>query len=350
MKRMKCYFGIVMLCNTMFFLACNNHNQCVQLINELKVNMLTRVDCTAYEASCHFCAYQEFPYLLYLSQKCDYVSHSYTVVESLFDVYGIAPLGDIPVTPFSITMEHILFDNIWRTQDSIDSTQVNVVLKWANKNALGLDSFLKHNVDSMTVSLVINDLHRMINGGTRNTNMILAYILGLGIPQEKKIDAKLYWEKVRNPNLSIQAKREKLVNKQVCDSLMKRLDDCSYTNFSYSFREEHFTFLGTQVISKGDIRSYKRMKRWAPKEFKLEVLWYAMTMANRYHYEPAYWDVYLYLWETFNYNQDRELWDVSSFTPIIKDYALYHLRKSASFGDKKSIMILSKIDSQSLYN
>jgi len=82
-------------------------------------------------------------------------------------------------------------------------------------------------------------------------------------------------------------------------------------------------------IEAGNIEAYTELKKMVKNNnSNFEILLFSIIMSNKYHYAPAYLDsyIYIYIWDVFNYNQKKELWDISSFDSKTKSFALYHLK------------------------
>jgi hypothetical protein len=102
--------------------------------------------------------------------------------------------------------------------------------------------------------------------------------------------------------------------------------------------------LKDSVLS-GDVKAYNRLKILYTKQLRAserEIIFYSLFMANKYHYAPAYFDVYTCLWQAFNGGKYAELWDMTHFDPKSKKMALYYLKQSAALGNKQAIYILNK--------
>ena len=97
------------------------------------------------------------------------------------------------------------------------------------------------------------------------------------------------------------------------------------------------------IYEKGDIKAYEAVKKlFAQKGESYEVLFYSMMMANRHHYKPAYFDVYICLWQAFNMGKRVEIWDMTRFDPKTREMALYYLELSAKNGNSRAKEILLK--------
>lgn len=97
-------------------------------------------------------------------------------------------------------------------------------------------------------------------------------------------------------------------------------------------------------VSQGNIKAYETVKQlYKQKGESYEVLFYSMMMANKYHYAPAYMDVYLCLWHAFNDDdKNTAIYDLSRFDAKSRQMAMFYLQEAAKRGNQQAKNVLIK--------
>lgn len=83
--------------------------------------------------------------------------------------------------------------------------------------------------------------------------------------------------------------------------------------------------------------------------FSDEFLRYALIMADKYHYSPAYMDVYWALYDKQNLSHNDTLLTLDSLNIVERRMALKYLWKAKMNGDFQSMQILGKYYLQGKY-
>jgi hypothetical protein len=111
-------------------------------------------------------------------------------------------------------------------------------------------------------------------------------------------------------------------------------------DFPYMFETKE---VQKAICLHGDTIMYQRVKQlYRDYHIEREVFFYSFIMANRYHYVPAYYDVYMCLWQAFNGGKKAKLWDMTRFDPKSREMALRYLKMGAKRGNKDALRILIK--------
>jgi hypothetical protein len=96
------------------------------------------------------------------------------------------------------------------------------------------------------------------------------------------------------------------------------------------------------ICKYGNVEAYNRVKNlYKSHDIEREIMFYSIVMANRYHYEPAYLDIYMCLWQAFNGGKKAEIWDMTRFDPKSRDFAVHYLQEAAKLGDNTAKTILA---------
>ncbi len=122
------------------------------------------------------------------------------------------------------------------------------------------------------------------------------------------------------------------------DNSDKSLLKESTGNFPYIFESEE---VQKAICLHGDTIAYQKVKKlYRDYNIEREVFFYSFVMANRYHYLPAYYDVYVCLWQAFNGGKHAMLWDMTRFDPKSREMALHYLKMGAKRGNKDALRVL----------
>jgi len=96
------------------------------------------------------------------------------------------------------------------------------------------------------------------------------------------------------------------------------------------------------ICQEGNIDAYKRVRElYKSHGIEREAFFYCIVMANRYHYQSAYLDVYMCLWQAFNGGKKAEIWDMTRFDPKSRDFAVHYLMEAAKLGNYTAKTILA---------
>lgn len=179
-------------------------------------------------------------------------------------------------------------------------------------------------------------------------DMYYIYFAGYGVNVDR--DVARYWfnkymETLLKRNTLNEIKLKRIELKAAESQLVVRKNkNNKISGVTTEAFESIFPKKSISKIEEGNIEAYTELKKMVTNtNSNFEILLFSIIMANKYHYPPAYLDSYIYIWEVFNYNQKKELWDLSSFDLKTKSFALYHLKKSASLKNTQAIEILKRI-------
>jgi hypothetical protein len=107
---------------------------------------------------------------------------------------------------------------------------------------------------------------------------------------------------------------------------------------SNSVKEDSPRILKSKIFNDGDIEAYKDLRiaylDYSPEEF----LFWAMIMANKHDYPPAYFDVFLTLKNS--YTPDASDYTLAAMDSATRQLAVSYLLKAAEKGDEQATDVL----------
>ena len=306
---------------------------------------------------------EQFPYTLLLANKYnnpfaqeavsefilqDFYHPSYSTI--VFEDKLVLDL--FKVSDSIVTQKHKSLKINNREKDSffveIANSQYNIIAELKTKGYFQKKRFTKP--DSISFNLAISNLLNAAKEPTDYSdllNLSMFYLTGYGVKSDLK-NSKFWYNRYIDCWLR-EYSLNNIQERKITHNLSQAEANTGTTGITGSglIQNQNSIFAKETIakIKSGDTLIYNGLKKellGCNSEF--ELLLFSTIMADRYNYKPAYYDVYNYLWLTFNYNQKRNLWDLSQFDMTTQKYALYHLKKSASFGNKQAISILSQIN------
>ncbi len=301
---------------------------------------------------------EQFPYALLLGNKYDIADAKASIYGQIYSGYNYPSVYEqIVDDSISKLISDISFDTIKcpRGKNRFDCC-MNIEMELLTN--LSLSGYFKgkqyYIPDSISFNLALNslkesavkrvDIYYIIN-------MYYIYFAGYGVKPD--IKNAQYWFKnyitaLSKRNTLSDIKRRKVETAAMDNQLIVhgskagKISGVKMENIESMFPKNII-----REIKLGNIEIYNKLKKITSKSnSSFEILLFSVIMADKYQYKPAFYDVYIYLWKTFNYKKTKELWDLSGFDSQTRSFALYHLKKSASFGDEHAKEILAKIENK----
>jgi hypothetical protein len=277
---------------------------------------------------------EEFPYELILANKRSYSNAFYPVYSALFNAFKTPVISSQCYNDSTIRAELIRNTSPDLTESM--SAKIKILTKFSRSGYFNHKKFIYP--DSVNSALAISSLSRGAEKGNWNAKEDMAAACFMGYLVKRNITKGQFWHK-RYVNHKL-----KKVSGKDSSTVATKTNNQAASEIVVTTPQSKFPSAITENIENGNIKAYNDTKAdYKDCDSDFEMLLFSVIMADKYNYKPAYLDTYLYLWKTFNYHQKRDLWNLSDFDPKTKSYALYHLRKAASFGDKQANDILSKV-------
>ncbi len=302
-------------------------------IYNAKLSILSEADSSSFFDIYKYDHYELFPYAIFLSNKynCDL---NYYIYSFILDIYNMNRISD----KFSD------LQRIKNVKNFLLKSEINQNSKYNNEvlfsksfldsclvlsNDGYFDKQIDFKIDSMTWNWLLVFYDKALNEQQNyfaKTDMEFFYIMGY-LNFFKRTDYVV--EKFESVK-----KREK--NLKINDSQILNIKEDSEvineSHFYIDFKKNQNHFIIKHLsnrIKNGNITSYEILKKIKKVEnLEHEMLLYSFLMANKFNYKKAYWDVYCYLWQTFNYKQNNNIYDLSNFDSLTKEIAIYYLKKS----------------------
>lgn len=321
--------------------------------NVFEMRILQHRDTDAYEIIFGlFNGVEKFPYALYLANKCNYAKANYNIYNLLYESYNYPKIqsiaNDTIENYLAIVTQKLKLENKLNAHIFDSISYKGFVSHLSTVAYSGYYKSLKfYELDYINNYLAMKCLREASESNCFGAKgeYGMAKIVGCGTSQNIKEGLLILKDHYQTAE---PWQKKPKIRKQIA----KELTDVMRANALRRNKLEYTTLCVKSLIpsdisckiESGDTLAYEQLKKDYYLDKNFELLLFSILMADRYNYKPAYYDVYNYLWQTFNYNQKRNFWDLSQFDITTKKYALYHLKKSASFGNKQAISILSHIN------
>ena len=265
--------------------------------------ILCKGDTSVFNLSDGMMMEEQFPYALFLANKYNYAAANYIVYNQLFCAYQIRLISlSIPDT---VNKELIACFKKYRKERAIDSqlkdfdsmfSTLDILIKLSES---GYFNKLKYNkLDTLTGQLAFEYLQKSAEEGDAiaEKDLATAYFIGYGV--KRNMNKGIYFYKRYIKHIRILSCTQDTIERQIQSNK-------NGTNSSQIIPVTPHSLIRGDLsynIKSGDIDAYNNLKKsYTGNDF--ELLLYSMIMATKYKYTPAYFDVYLYLWKTFNFQQ-----------------------------------------------
>lgn len=303
--------------------------------------ILCKGDTSAFNSFNGMMMEEQFPYALFLANKYNYAVANYAVYYQLCQAFEIQCVSSC--MPDTIEKEFIASFKKYRKEKILNHN-----LKYFNSQSITLDILiklnesgyfgkLKTNNDILMLQMAFEHLRESAEQGNAmaEKDLATAYFIGYGV--KNNMNKGIYFYKRYIDHIRIVSCTQDTIERQIQSNK-------NGTNSLQVIPVTPHSLIRSDLsgkIKSGDIDAYNNLKKsYIGNDF--ELLIYSMIMATKYKYTPAYFDVYLYLWKTFNFQQKNDLWNMTCFDIKTKKLAMYYLNKSAMSGNIQAANILKK--------